>query len=228
MLARRVLIVDSQPLFRLGIRQALALDSRLRVVGETGSGHGAIQLTACHHPHIVLIGSQLPGLNGLIVAQALRQQHPTTLVLLMAEQIDRGLIQHALASGVADIVPRFCSDVELTRRIHRALSQTGDQLKSARERHGKASHTRQGSPEPIGRLSTREMEVLDCVVQGLSNKEIAHELYLTEQTVKNHMTSIMRKCAVDDRVQALLFAVRSGWVAYGPPPSASSSRQATT
>jgi two-component system, NarL family, response regulator DegU len=228
MLARRVLIVDSQPLFRLGIHQALALDTRLRVVAEAGSGHGALQLTARHHPHIVLIDSQLPGLNGMTVAQALRQQHPMTLVLLMAEQIDRSLVQHALASGVTDIVPRFSSDSELTRRIHRALSQAGDQLKSAGEGPRQAPYGGQGSLDPITRLSAREMEVLDCVVQGLSNKEIAHELYLTEQTVKNHMTSIMRKCAVDDRVQALLFAVRSGWVAYSPPSSSSSSRQATT
>jgi DNA-binding NarL/FixJ family response regulator len=66
-------------------------------------------------------------------------------------------------------------------------------------------------------LSVREIEVLDCVAQGLSNKEIADELFITEQTVKNHMTSVLRKLDVNDRVQAVLCAVRNGWISIGPP-----------
>jgi DNA-binding NarL/FixJ family response regulator len=69
-------------------------------------------------------------------------------------------------------------------------------------------------------LSAREIEVLDCVAQGLSNKDIANELFVTEQTVKNHMTSVLRKLDVNDRVQAVLFAVKNGWIEIGPQPYA--------
>jgi DNA-binding NarL/FixJ family response regulator len=69
-------------------------------------------------------------------------------------------------------------------------------------------------------LSVREVEVLDCVAQGLSNKEIADALYITEQTVKNHMTSVLRKLEVTDRVQAVLYAVKNGWIEIGPPTTA--------
>lgn len=212
MLVKRVLLVDHQPLYRAGLRAALTPLQHLRIVGEAGSGHDAIQMADMHRPHLILLDAHLPGLTGTTVAWVLRHHHASSKLLLMAEQVDRRLLNKATAAGVDAIFIKRDGERNLLQSVQHVLALKRSNLAAL-------PTPTNDDISPLGpdRLSAREMEVLDCVVQGRSNKEIAAALYLTEQTVKNHMTSIMKKCNVDDRVEALLFAVRSGWVDFRPP-----------
>lgn len=219
MLVKRVLLVDHQPLYRAGLRAALNQWPHLRISGEAGSGHDAIHLADAHRPHLILLDAHLPGLTGTTVARVLRHYHPSCRLLLTAERLDHRLIREAAAAGVDDLFIKARGERDLLLTVQRVLTLKPAEPGSTAPGAIEATASQEDRARGPRALSPREIEVLDCVVQGRSNKEIAAALYLTEQTVKNHMTSIMKKCAVDDRVQALLFAVRSGWVDLGPHAS---------
>ena len=226
MLVKRVLIVDEQPLFRLGMREALAASINLRIVGEVGNVHQALRATSHYRPHLVVVSDSLPGISGITLVETLAGRDPQCLAVLVVESLtDEGLISARNVGAVA-VIERsiLAADIPLalTRALHAGRA-------GGPEAQLRASAAGANSPRPVrtmasrpqiydaapALLSLKELEVLDCVVHGLSNKEIASELYVTEQTVKNHMTSVFRKMEVEDRVQALLFAVRHGWVTFG-------------
>jgi DNA-binding NarL/FixJ family response regulator len=224
-----LMIVDDHPLFRQGIRRLIEEAGRFTVVAEASTGYEAIRLADIHQPHIVLSDIQLPGITGLKIARILKKQHPAMQIIICSMHVDDERLFDAVRAGASAFVTKDIEAQELLDAISRVadgeqlinqtvlsrpqlawrvlsefrnLSESGDGLARAPE----------SSPMP---LSIREVEVLDCVAQGLSNKEIAEALFITEQTVKNHMTSVLRKLDVSDRVQAVLYAVRNGWVEIG-------------
>lgn len=225
-----IMIVDDHPLFRQGLRRLIEDGSRFTVVAEASTGYEAIRLADIHEPYIILSDIQLPGVTGLKIARILKKQHPSTHIIMVSMHIDDDRLFDAVRAGASAFLSKDIEAQELLDVISRVSN--GEQLinqtvlqrphlawkvlaefRSLADRGDGANIPK--PPQSAIPLSVREIEVLDCVAQGLSNKEIADALYITEQTVKNHMTSVLRKLEVTDRVQAVLFAVKHGWVEIG-------------
>jgi two-component system, NarL family, response regulator DegU len=217
-----VIVVDDHPFFRQGVVDSLSLEPGIRVIGQAATGEDALELIHALYPHVAVVDINLPGINGLQVThQVIAEKIPTRIVLLTGYD-DTEQILHAAIAGAAgycakDIQPSHLTTVikhvdngeyvigELVftrKEFDRWLEK---QLETARR-----SYSEPGSP--FHPLSDREMEVLECVVRGMSNKEIAALLGISHQTVKNHVTSILRKFGVDDRTQAVVYALKRGWV----------------
>ncbi len=234
MLKRRIMLVDDHPLFRGGLRRIISQDERLSVVAEAANGHEALHQADIHRPALVLMDVQLPGVTGLQVASALRRQRPNTGVIFLSMHVDDDRLFSAIRVGASGFLTKDADPAEILRAVHTVL--WGENLLQqavltnptlARRVLGEfrslGSHWHQAH-EPEVMLSPREVEVLDCLVMGQSNKEIGDALFITEQTVKNHMTSVLRKLEVDDRVAALRYAVAKGWAEIGPQPYAAVAR----
>lgn len=217
-----LLIVDDHPLFRQGVADALALEKDFRVVGQAADGKHALELIRDLEPDIAVLDINLPEINGQQITHQVTQEKLHTRILLLTGYDDIEQAIHAAHAGAAaycakDIQPRdliavirevangkfVMVDKVLTRR------ELDDWLASQME-GARRSYSEPGSP--FHPLSDREMEVLSCVVRGKSNKEIAGLLGISHQTVKNHVTSILRKFGVEDRTQAVVYALKRGWV----------------
>ncbi|HUG15828.1 MAG TPA: response regulator transcription factor [Thermomicrobiales bacterium] len=224
-----VMIVDDHPLFRHGLRRIIEEGGRFKVVAEAESGYEAIQVASIHQPHIILSDIQLPGVTGLKIARILKKQHPQAKIIMCSMHMDDERLMEAVRIGASAFVTKEIEAQDLVATI--AAVAAGEQPINAtllsrpqlawkvfsefRNLAGAGEQVTTPAPTTSINLSTREVEVLDCVSQGLSNKEIADALFITEQTVKNHMTSVLRKLGVHDRVQAVLYAVKHGWVEIG-------------
>jgi DNA-binding NarL/FixJ family response regulator len=224
-----VMIVDDHPLFRGGLRRIIEDGGKFTVVAEAASGYEAIRLADIHQPHIILSDIQLPGVTGLKIVRILKKQHPQSQIVMCSMHIDDERLFDAVRAGASAYVTK---DIEATDLLD-TLTRVGDGeqvinqtllsrpqlawrvLSEFRNLAGDGKDVVKAEPASSLNLSVREVEVLDCVSQGMSNKEIADALYITEQTVKNHMTSVLRKLQVNDRVQAVLYAVTNGWVEIG-------------
>lgn len=213
MLARRVLLVNDQPLFRAGLRRTVESAGGLVVVGEAASGYQAMQEAERTRPNLLIVDVDLPGMSGYAIVAALLGAHPGRSAVMLAEEVDHEIYDRSLACGAAGAVSnRIAGDrlVGVLRRVAREqpLFWEPESLPARSRRHSRV----QSAPAD---LTMREIEVLDCVAQGFSNRDIAEALFVNEQTVKNHMTSIFRKLEVEDRVQALILSIKRGWVDFG-------------
>lgn len=224
-----VMIVDDHPLFRQGLRRIVEEGGRFTVVAEAETGYEAIRMADIHNPHIILSDIQLPGVTGLKIARILKKQHPRTQIVFCSMHIDDERLFDAVRAGASAFLTKDIEAQQLVNALNRVAD--GEQLINQtllsrpqlawrvltefRDLTGDGEKIAAPKPGNGPQLSVREVEVLDCVSQGLSNKEIADALYITEQTVKNHMTSVLRKLGVNDRVQAVLYAVKNGWVEIG-------------
>jgi DNA-binding NarL/FixJ family response regulator len=218
-----VLIVDDHQIFRQGLRDSLSLDDSLEVVGEAANGEAALQLAGELNPRVVIMDVNLPGLNGLQVVQRLRKEVPGARAVILTAYDDEEQLFHAIRAGAHAF---FSKDVNPSRIIEavRDVSvgkyvigdkvldeqQVAPWLLRASEKF--APVTGDEAQEAFVPLSPREMEIVQYITRGLSNKMIAHRLGISHQTVKNHMTSILRKLDVEDRTQAAIYAIRHGWV----------------
>ena len=229
MLKRRIMIVDDHPVFRTGLKRLIESDSRLQVVAEAGSGHKALHLADIHKPNVAILDVQLPGVTGIHVASALRRERPTTAVMFLSMHVDDDRLFSAVRVGAAAFLTKDAEAQKILDTIHAVLK--GENLlhqavltnpELARRVLGEFRTLTDGNGVPAAEvlLSPRELEVLDCLVMGSSNKEIGDALFITEQTVKNHMTSVLKKLQVDDRVAALRYAVTRRWAEIGPQPYA--------
>ncbi len=230
MYQRRIMIVDDHPFFRVGLRRILEQDERLKVVAQASNGHEALHEADIHRPDLVLMDVQLPGVTGLKVGSALRRQRPSVALIFLSMHIDDDRLFAAIRAGAAGFLTKDADPGEILEAVHAVLRGENllqqEMLSNARLAQKVLGEFRSlqgegysnGGPET--QLSPREVEVLDCLVMGQSNKEIGDALFITEQTVKNHMTSVLRKLHVDDRVAALRYAVTRGWAEIGPQPYA--------
>jgi DNA-binding NarL/FixJ family response regulator len=230
MLTRRIMIVDDHPLFRSGLKRILEMDSRLSVVAEASNGHAALHLADVHKPAVAILDVQLPGVTGLQIASALRRERPSTAIVFLSMHVDDDRLFAAVRVGAAAFLTKDADPAKIVETVHAVLR--GENLlhqavltnpELARRVLGEFRTLSEGQTlagASDAALSPRELEVLDCLVMGYSNKEIGEQLFITEQTVKNHMTAVLRKLEVSDRVAALRFAVSKGWAEIGPQPYA--------
>lgn len=217
-----LLIIDDHPLFRQGVSDSLALEADMKVVGQASSGDQALDLIRSLKPAIVLLDVNLPVINGQQITHQVTQEKLPARVVLMTGYDDVEQALHAAVAGAAAYCSKDVEPKSLIRMIHNVADGKyvfGEKVMNRREldewireqiEGARRSYSEPGSP--FHPLSDREMEVLECVVKGMSNKEIASLLSISHQTVKNHVTSILRKFGVDDRTQAVVYALKRGWV----------------
>lgn len=217
-----LLIVDDHPLFRQGVADALALEQGFRVVGQAADGKHALELIRDLDPDIAVLDVNLPEMNGQQITHQVNQEKLRTRILLLTGYDDLEQAIHAAHAGAAaycakDIQPQGL--VSVIREVANGKYVIAGNVLNRREldewlesqmEGARRSYSEPGSP--FHPLSDREMEVLSCVVRGMSNKEIARLLGISHQTVKNHVTSILRKFGVEDRTQAVVYALKRGWV----------------
>jgi DNA-binding NarL/FixJ family response regulator len=218
-----VMLVDDHPVFRQGLRRVLESEDDVEVVAEVADGAEALQLAKQLAPDVLLLDINLPGMNGLQVARALKDTLLDIHIIMLTAYHDDQQVFHAIRAGAAAYFPKDVSPRRLLEAIRlvdqgsyvvedRVLEkpQVGSWLLEQFEHADSDMGDDHGSL--LLPLSPREMEILQHIAQGKSNKEIAYELGISRQTVKNHMTSILRKLAVNDRTQAAIYALRRGWI----------------
>ncbi len=217
-----LLVVDDHPLFRQGVIDALSLESDMTVIAQAANGEDGLSLIRSMHPTVAVLDVNLPGMNGQQITHLVTQEKLPTRILLMTGYDDVEQAIHAALAGAA----AYCSkDIQaqslprIIREVANGKFVVGEQVFNRRELEqwvedqmegARRSYSEPGSP--FHPLSDREMEVLACVVRGMSNKEIASLLGISHQTVKNHVTAILRKFGVEDRTQAVVYALKRGWV----------------
>jgi two-component system, NarL family, nitrate/nitrite response regulator NarL len=209
----RVVIADDHALFRDGLATILAAQPDIEVAGQGGSAQEAVDLARQLKPDIILLDIDMPG-SGLEAARLITTEVPETkIIILTASEADDHLIA-ALKTGVRAFVLKGVAARELLR-ILRAVAGGESYLPPALaaslllEMHEPAARPSHSAQDPLQELTGREREILDCLADGLSNKEIGEKLFLSEKTVKHYMTSIMQKLQVRNRVEAALLAQKS-------------------
>jgi DNA-binding NarL/FixJ family response regulator len=217
-----LLIVDDHPLFRQGVVDALSLEHDMRIVAQSAVGDEALELIRTKKPAIAVLDVNLPGMNGQQITHQVTQEKLPTRIILMTGYDDVEQAIHAALAGAygycsKDIEPQTLS--RIIREVAEGKFVFANNVFNKRELglwvEERMEGTRRSYSEPgtpFHPLSDREMEVLNCVVRGLSNKEIASMLGISHQTVKNHVTAILRKFGVEDRTQAVVYALKRGWV----------------
>jgi DNA-binding NarL/FixJ family response regulator len=218
-----ILIVDDHPLFRDGLQQALSLEADLNVIGQSEDGEDALRSARKLQPDVVLLDINLPLMNGLQVARTLKAERTNTAIIVLTAYHDSQQVLHAMRAGASaycskDVTPDEL--IEIIRDVASCLYVVESERMDERalESWIQSNIEAMSGPYIIDAeehyipLSPREMEILQFVTNGLSNKEIAMKLRISQQTVKNHMTSILKKLNVEDRTQAAVNAIRRGWV----------------
>lgn len=209
----RVLILDDQPVFRFGLRALLTEDPAITVVGDAGCGEDVYTMLAETRPDVILVD---PGHADMQCVESLRQASQETMtcrIIIYTTRDDREHILQATAQGVNGYLMKDCPGDELVHAIH-AVHEGGTMLSPAIATKlvqivNQANHA-EATEEQM--FSNRELEVLDCLAEGRSNRSIAEKLFICEATVKFHVRAILRKFHANNRTEAVLAAVRHGLV----------------
>jgi DNA-binding NarL/FixJ family response regulator len=218
-----VVVVDDHSIFRQGVKLNLQIHDDIDVVAECANGEQAVELIRARTPDVAVIDINLPGMNGIQVTRQLTSEHVSTKFVMLTAYDDVQQVMHAMKAGASAYCAKEIEPdklVEIIRHVYKGRFVVHEQIFDAQGIHdwiergveNIAGQYYAEMAESFSPLSGREMEILQYVTNGLSNKEIARTLQISHQTVKNHMTSILRKLAVEDRTQAAVFALRRGWV----------------
>lgn len=220
----RVMIVEDHPLLIEGLRMVVQSENDLEIVDEVADGAQAVKQSIQLKPDVILMDINLPSKNGLHATREIKANaacENTGIIILTAYHDDEQLF-HALRAGASAYYPKDVRPSELIPAI-RAVATSKCVIRD--EIMSRAQAFRwliqqleslavlgESPDEMFTPLSPREMEILNYITSGASNKEIAHSLGISRQTVKNHMSSVLRKLSVEDRTQAAVLALRRGWV----------------
>lgn len=215
--------MDDHPVFRGGLRGLLELEDSIQVVGEAQDGQQALDMARALRPQVILMDINLPIVNGMQATRELTAERSDLAVIVLTAYHDDEQMLQAVRAGAYGYFPKEVAPSELLDAIRtvshgkyvindevlvkpQVASWLINQFESMQQSSDEAPE------ETFRALSGREMEILKLITRGLSNKEIAKALGISRQTVKNHMTSILRKLAVNDRTQAAVYALRRGWI----------------
>ena len=213
----RILVVDDHPVVRRGLAAALTRNEGFEVVGEAGEGEAALKAAHELSPDVVLLDIDLPGRNGLSVAESLREELPDVKVVILSMFSSEGYVMQALKAGVRGCLPKASSMEEVTRAVQSVSA--GDVYFSegvARMALGRMVRNGRSAPSPDD-LTQREREVLVHIAEGMSNKEIANALGLGVRTVETHRDRLMRKLGIHSVAGLTKFAIRHGLSTLNEP-----------
>jgi len=218
----KVLLVDDHPVVREGLCTILATAPDIEVVAEAGDGLEAVEKAIEHQPHVVLMDIRMPGLDGLEATQRIKNRLPSTSVIVLTVYDDDSYVVSAIKAGAGGYLVKDASKDLLIHTI-RAVTSGGILIKTSllREAIQGLTSTPAQSTGLLNKLTPREQQVLQLIVQGQINKEIGQTLHISEDTAKKHVQSILLKLDVSDRTQAAVKAVRAGLSTprKGPPPA---------
>ena len=211
----RVLLVDDHDLFRTGLRNLLQ-EQGVHVVGEAAAGHEALQGVRELAPDVVVMDLNMPGMTGVEATRQIAGVAPLTRVLVLTISDQDGDVMDAILAGACGYLLKNASIHELMLGIRAAAlgeSLISPHIASKVLQHLRASTAQPDIAETIrAELSDREIEVLKLIANGKDNANIAAELHISPKTVKNHISNILMKLQIDNRIQAAVYAVRSGIV----------------
>ena len=223
----RVIVIDEQPLFRAGIRATLESTGDCQIVGESTDTIDVLELARIHNPDVALIDTGLLASDPLEIARQARHLVPRMAIIMLTPSEDEERLFQSIKVGAAAYYTRNITPIDLIDAVRKVSNGeyliqddvlTKPQLasrvlKSFREL---TVEEEEGEAKDLySPLSSREVEILDYIARGNSNKEIAKSLKISDQTVKNHITSILKKLSVNDRTAAVVHALRHGWIKMG-------------
>ncbi|MDZ8024377.1 MAG: response regulator [Nostoc sp. DedQUE01] len=207
----KVLLVDDQSLIRQGLRALLELEPDLEIIGEAENGQEAINFVAELQPDVVLLDIRMPIMDGVAATREIQKRFPKTKILVLTTFDDNEYVSAALQSGAMGYLLKDTPSEELAvaiRAVYKGYTQLGPGIvKKLLTQFSQPAPT-QSAPVPssLTELTPREKEVLRLIAIGASNREIAQELYISEGTVKNHVTNILNRLNLRDRTQAAIWA----------------------
>ncbi len=218
----KILLVDDHALFRVGMRQILERERDFEIVAEAEDSRTAFDAAATHTPDIVLMDLSLPSPGGIETTQRVKREVPSAGIIALAVSEDEDTLFDSIKAGAAAFVLKDIAPDDLVTIIRRVSA--GEYLindtvfarptvasRVLKEFRELAIYGQEAAPI-FAPLSPREVEILDNIARGMTNKQVAYALSISEQTVKNHMSSILRKLSVNDRTQAVVYAMKQGWI----------------
>ena len=197
-----VLLVDDHALVRRGFRRMLEDEPGIRIVGEAGDGHEAVEAAATLLPDVVVMDFALPSMNGAVAARRMLETNPQLAILILSMHAEPGYVRTCIDSGVRGYLLKNAMDLELVSAVRRVAA--GEQVLDPRL----------GRPAPADKssLTTRELEVLQLIVHGKSNRDIAAVLGLSVNTVAVHRANIMQALGIHNTAELVVHAIRKGLV----------------
>ena len=218
----KILLVDDHALFRVGMRNILEREPDFDIVGEADDPRSAVAAAQELAPDIVLMDLSLPAPGGIETTQRIKRELPSSGIVVLAVSEDEDALFDAIKAGAAAFILKDVGPDDLVTIIRRVaigeflindkvFAKPAVASRVLKEFRELAVYGQEAAPI-FAPLSPREVEILDNIAQGMTNKQVAYTLSISEQTVKNHMSSILRKLAVNDRTQAVVYAMRQGWI----------------
>lgn len=202
--AIRVVVADDHALIRHATRTALERSGDMEVVGEAGSGDEALDVIRETRPDVALLDLRMPGLDGLQVLDRLREEHPKVKALILSATDDRRQVTEALERGATAYILKSVNPVDIPSAIRQVVE--GTVFRPAAPEKGSEAES------PLDELTDRERTILEAVAKGHSTKVISRELWVSEKTVKFHLSNIYRKLGVPNRASAVRLAFERGLV----------------
>jgi DNA-binding NarL/FixJ family response regulator len=218
----RILIVDDHALYRVGIRNILEREPDLEIVAEADDARTALDASFATNPDVILMDLSLPSPGGIETTQRVKRELPSAASVVLSTEEDEDALFEAIKAGAAAFILKDIAPEDLVMIIRRVVageylindkvfSKPAVASRVLKEFRELAVYGQEAAPI-FAPLSPREVEILDNIAQGMTNKQVAYALSISEQTVKNHMSSILRKLSVNDRTQAVVYAMRQGWI----------------
>jgi DNA-binding NarL/FixJ family response regulator len=211
----RIAIADDHPVFRDGLAEVLQVEDGFQLVGKASNGEQILEVIEKQRPHILLLDLCMPGMNGLDTLRRLREMGAPTRVIVLTASEDRDQLVQAMQLGASGIVLKYDQTsvlVKSIRRVHAGEiwlhSSTTSAVMQRAEPAEPLPDTNRFAPERP-HLTRKESEVVRMVAQGLRNREIASRMFISEQTVKNHLRAIFEKLHVGDRLELALYAIHN-------------------
>jgi DNA-binding NarL/FixJ family response regulator len=207
----RVAVVDDQELFRRGLTMLLGVEDDIEVVGEAGDGVAGTELAISAAPDVILMDVRMPKRSGIEACVAIKETAPAARIIMLTVSDEEADLYEAVKNGASGYLLKDSSIDEVAQAIRvvsdgQSLISPSMAIKLLDEFKQMSRSDRQQVPTP--RLTERELEVLKLVAQGLNNREIAKRLFISENTVKNHVRNILEKLQLHSRMEAVMYAVR--------------------
>ena len=221
----KIVIIDDHQLFREGVKRILEFESTFQVVAEGSDGAEAVQLVTEYTPDVVLMDINMPETNGIEATKQLIETFPDTRVIILSIHDDENYVTHALKTGATGYLLKEMDAEALIEAVKIVASGgsylhpkvTGNLVQEFRRLASEQSSVNNSFLQmevrrPLHLLTRRECEVLQLLADGKSNRGIGEALFISEKTVKNHVSNILQKMNVNDRTQAVVEAIKKGWV----------------
>jgi two-component system, NarL family, response regulator DegU len=225
-MATKIIIIDDHQLFREGVKRILDFENSFEVVAEGDDGSEVVNLYEQHQPDVIIMDINMPNVNGVDATRHLVEKYPEAKVIILSIHDDENYVTHALKTGATGYLLKEMDADALINAV-KVVADGGSYL------HPKVTHnlvkeyrrlslgeggSSNGNTQvieirrPLHLLTRRECEVLQLLADGKSNRAIGEALFISEKTVKNHVSNILQKMSVNDRTQAVVVAIKNGWV----------------